>query len=332
MNQTPLSRYFNFQPLIEQMQRDSQLSVWAQQLPAQLDEHFFLRKHGDLQRWLNALDAMPDFTPSEIHIDQPVVTVAPPIGWSGEDMERMHNALQGLHPWRKGPFDIGGVFVDTEWRSDWKWQRVLPGLSPLQGRKVLDIGCGSGYHCWRMAGEGAEMVVGVEPSLLFLCQFAALQRYIQAPHVNILPLGVQHIPANLKGFDTTFSMGVFYHRSAPFEHLAQLKDTLREGGELVLETLVIEGGLGEVLVPEGRYASMNNVWFLPSCLTLESWLKKLGFKDIQLVNVDQTSLQEQRTTEWMRFFSLANYLDPDDASKTIEGHPAPLRATFVAKA
>jgi tRNA (mo5U34)-methyltransferase len=327
-----LSRYFNFEPLLQKMAADAALAPWALALPAQLNQFFFDRKHGDIARWIKALDAMPEFTPSTIELNASAVTVVPPVMWSDEQREQMRQALQGLHPWRKGPFEIGGVYVDTEWRSDWKWDRVLPGISPLQGRKVLDIGCGSGYHCWRMAGEGAEMVVGVEPSLLFLCQFAALQRYIQASNVNILPIGVQHIPAQLKAFDTTFSMGVFYHRSAPFEHLAQLKDTLREGGELVLETLVVEGEMGHVLVPEDRYASMNNVWFLPSCPTLESWLKKAGFSNIRLVNVDRTSLDEQRSTDWMRFYSLANYLDPDDPSRTIEGHPAPLRATFVATA
>jgi tRNA (mo5U34)-methyltransferase len=143
-------------------------------------------------------------------------------------------------------------------------------------------------------------------------------------------VGVQHIPSQLKAFDTTFSMGVFYHRSAPFEHLQQLKETLRDGGELVLETLVIEGGLGQVLVPEGRYASMNNVWFLPSVATMESWLAKAGFKNIRCINVDVTSTEEQHSTEWMTFYSLSNYLDPNDPSKTIEGHPAPIRATFVA--
>lgn len=327
-----LSHYFDFGPLLASMQRNSRLAKWAEQLPAQLDEHFFSRKHGDFHRWLNALDAMPGFVPSAVTLNASAITVSPPDDWSSDEIETMRTALQGLHPWRKGPFEIGGVYIDTEWRSDWKWERVVPGITPLKGRQVLDIGCGSGYHCWRMAGEGASLVVGIEPSLLFLCQFAALQRYIKAPHVNILPMGVQHIPANLKAFDTTFSMGVFYHRSAPFEHLAQLKDTLREGGELVLETLVIDGGLGEVLVPEDRYASMNNVWFLPSCATLESWLRKAGFTNIKLINLDRTSLEEQRTTEWMRFYSLANYLDPNDPSKTLEGHPAPLRATFVATA
>ena len=127
-------------------------------------------------------------------------------------------------------------------------------------------------------------------------------------------------------------MGVFYHRRAPMDHLRELKATLRQGGQLVLETLLIDGERGEVLVPEGRYAKMNNVWFLPSADTMLSWMRKCGFKNPRLVDSAHTTLQEQRQTEWMIYHSLEHFLDPADHSKTIEGHPAPLRGVFVAEA
>ena len=44
-----------------------------------------------------------------------------------------------------------------------------------------------------------------------------------------------------------------------------------------------------------------------------------------------TSLDEQRRTDWMTSESLAEFLDPNDRSKTIEGYPAPLRAVLTAK-
>ncbi|MCU7797779.1 MAG: tRNA 5-methoxyuridine(34)/uridine 5-oxyacetic acid(34) synthase CmoB, partial [Candidatus Thiodiazotropha sp. (ex Myrtea spinifera)] len=140
----------------------------------------------------------------------------------------------------------------------------------------------------------------------------------------------EDIPPNLQAFDTVFSMGVFYHRRSPFSHLSELKGCLRKGGELVLETLVIEGGPGEVLVPEGRYAKMRNVWFIPSPATLISWLSRAGFGDVRLIDVTTTSVEEQRATEWMRFESLADYLDPSQPAQTVEGHPAPRRAIIVA--
>ena len=127
-------------------------------------------------------------------------------------------------------------------------------------------------------------------------------------------------------------MGVLYHRRSPMDHLLELRETLKSGGQLVLETLVIDGKAGEVLVPQDRYARMGNVWFLPSCSTLEAWLRKMKFRDIEVIDINTTTTEEQRSTEWMRFHSLSNFLDPEDNSKTIEGYPAPRRAVITALA
>jgi tRNA (mo5U34)-methyltransferase len=240
-------------------------------------------------------------------------------------------ALMGLHPWRKGPFAIGDVFIDTEWHSDWKWNRVAKHLRPLQGKTVLDVGCGSGYHCWRMAGAGAELVVGVDPSQKFLYQFQALKKYLGAQPVHLLPLRGEDLPKNLSGFDTVFSMGVLYHRKSPFDHLEELKAALRPGGELVLETLVIDGDENDILVPGERYSQMRNVWFIPSAKALSHWLERCGFVDVVVADINQTSIEEQRATDWMTFHSLENFLDPNDNNKTVEGYPAPKRATLIAR-
>ena len=77
---------------------------------------------------------------------------------------------------------------------------------------------------------------------------------------------------------------------------------------------------------------MGNVWFLPSCDTLLGWLRKLGFREPRVIDVTTTSTEEQRSTEWMRFHSLAVFLDPEDSSKSIEGYPAPRRAIVSAYA
>ena len=238
----------------------------------------------------------------------------------------------GLHPWRKGPYELLGLQIDTEWRSDWKWDRVIPHLQPLNNRLVLDVGCGNGYHCWRMLGSGAKRVIGIDPSAKFVFQFNAIKKYagIDLP-IDVLPLGIEHMPSKLAAFDTVFSMGILYHRRSPMEHLRELRELLRPGGQLVLETLVIDGPKGQTLVPEGRYAKMPNVWFLPTPETLVSWLRKQGYINPRIVDISTTSLDEQRSTEWMTYDSLSDFLDPKDFSKTAEGHPAPTRAVVIAE-
>jgi tRNA (mo5U34)-methyltransferase len=161
-------------------------------------------------------------------------------------------------------------------------------------------------------------------------QFHAIKKLYGDAPVYVLPLAIEQLPSNLKTFDTVFSMGVLYHRRSPIDHLLELKDCLASGGELVLETLVIEGELGNVLVPEGRYAKMRNVWFIPSCATLSQWLRRCGFINIRLIDVTATSIAEQRSTEWMRFHSLADFLHPQNSQLTCEGLPAPKRAIFIA--
>jgi tRNA (mo5U34)-methyltransferase len=181
-----------------------------------------------------------------------------------------------------------------------------------------------------MLGDGAAEVIGIDPTPLFVMQFWAIQSYLRRDNIWVLPVGIQDVPAKTQAFDTVFSMGILYHRRSPIDHLQDLKDCLRPGGQLVLETLVIEGELGDCLVPEGRYARMGNVWFLPSCDTLLSWLTKMGFEDAQTIDVSVTTTQEQRSSDWMRFHSLSDFLDPLDPNKSIEGHPAPRRAIVTA--
>jgi len=285
-------------------------------------------EHGDFTRWCSGFEALPDTQNVEAILGDTIQIKAK----ANEEVDglKVEQALKALCPWRKGPFELFDVLVDAEWRSDWKWQRVLPHISSLRHRHVLDIGCGSGYHMWRMLEAGATQVYGIDPTPLFTFHFATMKRYQIEQSVFLLPVGIDDLPDDMQCFDTVFSMGILYHRKSPIEHLYQLKSLLREGGELVLETLVIDGDEQACLVPHGRYAKMRNVWFIPSVLMLENWLRRVGFKNVRCVDLNTTSIEEQRVTEWMRYESLENYLNPDDHNQTIEGHPAPKRAVMVA--
>ena len=308
--------------------KNSNLEQFHPQLRHVLQQHYELKNHGRSIKWDRALESMPQIECADYSFTDDSVCIVKPEHLALDSMEYKQH-LKAFMPWRKGPWNLLGVEIQTEWHSDWKWQRIEPHISPLEGRQVLDIGTGNGYFLFRMLGAGASLALGIDPTRIFLYQFHAAQRLLPANGAYLLPLRSEHLPA-FGCFDTVFCLGVLYHRRSPIDHIQELMSYLRPGGELVLETLVVPGDINTILVPPERYAKMANVWFLPSTEALENMLRKVGLENVRTVDVSQTTTAEQRATEWMTFHSLADFLDPNDPSRSIEGHPAPLRATLVA--
>ena len=287
-------------------------------------------QHGDRQRWEAALLQLPQVPQTACVISDTVTITAATATAATAHHAQLREQLLALRPWRKGPFDILGVRVDTEWRSDMKWRRVAPHID-LTGHRVLDVGCGNGYYGWRMLEGGAACVVGIDPSLLFVLQHQAVATYAQEPRLCVVPLALEDLDtvAADARFDTVFSMGILYHRRDPRAHLTQLHRQLRSDGTLILETLTT--GQSATLIPEDRYARMRNVWCVPSERDLQQWLTDANFRDVEILDVTITSPEEQRRTEWMPFESLAESLDPTCPQQTIEGYPAPTRALLKAR-
>ena len=290
--------------------------------------------HGDWRAWAAALRQLPEITPACCDFAQDIPRFGAASEVNDRTRARLEKALLALAPWRKGGLELFGVRVDSEWRSELKWARVAAGIGDLRGRRVLDVGCGNGYYLWRMLGAGADLAVGIDPSQLFSAQFSAFKRYALDAPAFVLPLrSAQFLPPSETGFDSlgfdkVFSMGVLSHRRAPLQHLRELLSFAGPGGEVVVENLVVDGDAEYILKPRGRYAKMRNIYGIPSPLALEAQLRRAGARQIELLDISVTTVDEQRATRWMQFESLSDFLDPADSNKTIEGYPAPQRAVF----
>ena len=287
---------------------------------------------GNIHRFGEVIAQLPPYSPSWIDLDQSAVQAGDSSDLTRTQAEALKDLLKQVGPWRKGPFNLFGIHIDSEWQSWMKWDRLSSHINPLGGARILDIGSSNGYYMFRMAAQNPEMVLGLEPQSNFYFQYLALQKYLNQPAVFSLPITFEEFPRPAKYFDSVFLMGVLYHRNSPLTMLKEIHDIMKPGGQLVLENLIIETRQGMCLFPENRYAKMRNVFFIPDLAAMESWLLRCGFKDVRCVDITRTEHEEQRKTDWIQTESLKDFLDPDDPQKTVEGYPAPVRAIFTTTA
>ncbi len=240
-----------------------------------------------------------------------------------EARRKIYETARAMKPWRKGPFKLFDIYIDSEWRSDIKYNLLAPHLD-VEGRDVADVGCNNGYYMFRLLKKRPASITGFDPSPLFRTQFDFLDRFVQSGIVYEL-LGVEHLPFYPKKFDTIMCLGVLYHRSDPVATLKSLAKSLHKGGELFLDTFYIEGEEPVALCPARSYSKIPNVHFVPTVRALQNWCEKAGFKNFEILAKKPTTFEEQRKTEWIEGESLEDFLDPLDCSKTIEGYPAPKR-------
>jgi tRNA (mo5U34)-methyltransferase len=293
---------------------------------------FLARPSGNFLKYQQIFEQIPDVVPSLKELSAPAVRAGAASDISHRDRQLLEAGLKQLAPWRKGPFDLFGIHVDAEWRSDMKWDRVAPHLPDLGGRRILDIGASNGYYMFRMAAQNPLLVLGLEPQSAFYYQYLAVQKFMDRKNVCCLPVTYEQMPQMDAVFDLVLCMGILYHRPSPVDMLRQIHQNLVPSGYIVLENLVLEGRNNLCLFPENRYAKMRNVYFIPDLSVMESWLARAGFKQIRCLDVTPTTKVEQRKTDWIQTESLADFLDPDDPRKTIEGYPGPVRAVFMARA
>ncbi|EAJ2680851.1 TPA: tRNA 5-methoxyuridine(34)/uridine 5-oxyacetic acid(34) synthase CmoB [Campylobacter jejuni] len=229
-----------------------------------------------------------------------------------------------LKPWRKGPFKIDDLFIDTEWQSFIKFNILKPFMNEISQKCVADIGCNNGYYMFKMLEFNPAKLIGFDPSTKYRLQFELINALAKTP-IKYELLGVEDLPSYGLKFDVIFCLGVIYHRSDPIKMLKDLKAGLNKNGVVFLDTMYIEDEREIALVPNKTYSKIPNIYFVPSISALKNWCERAGFKEFEVLATKKTDENEQRKTEWIDSFSLENFLDPKDKNLTIEGYEAPKR-------
>lgn len=241
----------------------------------------------------------------------------------------VQSLVAGLRPWRKGPFMVNGWMLDAEWDCSVKWDRLAK-QGCFAGKQLLDVGTGNGYYLYRFLQAGAARVVGLEPHPVYYYQFLLFNYVYHAPGLALLPFSWQSCVDMKPTIDTVVCLGVLYHTKYPLRLLHALRTPLKKGGELFLETLIVPSQEVYLHPIPGRYACMKNIAPLPSLALLKHWLYKAGFTDVEVCDVSATTEKEQRATAFSTTQSVKDFLDQHNCNKTIEGHPAPIRALVKA--
>ena len=238
--------------------------------------------------------------------------------------EQIRAIALNLKPWRKGPFRINELFIDSEWQSFVKFNLLKPHLSALAGKSVADVGCNNGYYLFKMLEFAPKMLVGFDPSVRTFLQFRLINA-IAKTAIKYELAGIEALPSYEMKFDVIFCLGVLYHRSDPLKALKELKAGLKRGGAVFLDTLYIEDSRDIALVPRKTYSKIANIHFVPSVSALRNLCERAGFSHFETLATKDTDSFEQRKTAWSEGFSLSDFLDPADPSLTCEGYPAPKR-------
>jgi len=115
----------NFNKFYQQI-ATNRLSHWLNTLPTQLSDWHQNNLHGDYKHWQKTIDALPIVS----HDSPPTIDLKSSVSigqyddFNQGEHKRLESLLKKLKPWRKGPYHIHGLHIDTEWRSDFKWDRL----------------------------------------------------------------------------------------------------------------------------------------------------------------------------------------------------------------
>ena len=186
----------------------------------------------------------------------------------------------------------------------------------IRGKKVLDMGCGSGRYTLALARLGAREVVGVDLSSQ---SYAGAQELVNSKRlaVRFVESNFHRLPFKTGEFDFVFCNGTLHHSSSIDKGLSELFRVLKSPGESFLY-LYADGGvfwhsrremrklfknipaeytesvMRVISLPSHRFI-FQDVWYVPqethtSRVQLEKMLEKRGFRHTKLFSTNAFDL------------------------------------------
>lgn len=111
-----------------------------------------------------------------------------------------------------------------------EWHALRALLPPLQGKRVLDLGCGLGWHCRYAAEQGAASIVGVDLSQNMLRE---AEKRTQHASVRYVRSAIEDFPCAFGAYDIVLSSLALHYVSDFAELCVRVRDALTAGGTFV---------------------------------------------------------------------------------------------------
>ncbi|NLW17365.1 MAG: class I SAM-dependent methyltransferase [Firmicutes bacterium] len=119
---------------------------------------------------------------------------------------------------------VGGLQAAGEW---YEFKKMLPNF---QGKRVLDLGCGFGWHCRYAVEQGAQHVLGIDISENMLREARART---SSPRIEYRQMPIEAIDFPAASFDVVISSLVFHYLPS-FEAIChKVNHCLVAGGHFV---------------------------------------------------------------------------------------------------
>ena len=122
------------------------------------------------------------------------------------------------------PRSVEGLSAAGEWEA---FQRMLPNL---EGRRVLDLGCGFGWHCRYAAEHGAAQVTGCDISQKML---AVAREKTDSDNITYIQTAIEDVDFPAASFDVVLSSLAFHYVEDFGAICAKVYRLLSTGGDFV---------------------------------------------------------------------------------------------------
>jgi len=111
-----------------------------------------------------------------------------------------------------------------------EWHQLQKMLPAFAGRRVLDLGCGFGWHCIYAAEQGASFVLGTDISEKML---AVAREKTMSPVVEYKRMAIEDMDFPAGSFDVVISSLAFHYIESFGEVCARVNKCLTEGGDFI---------------------------------------------------------------------------------------------------